>query len=190
MSTPSPSVIDIIRSDHFELLGYFHQYTSTSRVSAKKALADTLCDALALHTTLEEEIFYPVLRRLSPNDAIIQKSEPEHDEILRMIALLRETKPDDERHDILLHELVRDAMHHVADEETVLLPDAERLLGKERLAELGAAMQRRRLELVTPKPGKLARNAGTAAILVGVTGALMAALFVAKKPPQLSSQHH
>jgi len=38
-------------------------------------------------------------------------------------------------------------MRHVADEETMLLPDAERVLGERRLAELGAEMMRRRFEL-------------------------------------------
>ena len=29
----------------------------------KKALADTICDALEIHAALEEEIFYPVMRQ-------------------------------------------------------------------------------------------------------------------------------
>lgn len=192
MSKLSPSVTDMIRFDHSHVLVTFHQYTTTSKASVKKALAETICDALEIHATLEEEIFYPVIRRLNPNEAVIQKSEPEHDEMRRMIAELRETKASDPRHDTLLHDLMRDVMHHVADEETVLLPEAERLLGKDRLNELGAAMTRRRLELLKPKAGRIAKNTAvgfsgsTTAIVVGLAGALMAARFVSKKAPQLS----
>jgi iron-sulfur cluster repair protein YtfE (RIC family) len=196
MSKLSPSVTDMIRFDHSHVLVTFHQYTATSKASVKKALAETICDALEIHATLEEEVFYPVVRRLNPNEAVIQKSEPEHDEMRRMIAELRETRATDERHDALLHELMRDVMHHVADEETVLLPEAERLLGKDRLNELGAAMTRRRLELLKPKAGRIAKNTAvgfsgsTTAIVVGLAGALVAARMVSKKSPQLGAPHH
>src|SRR5438067_196709 len=46
---------------------------------------------------------------------------------------------------------MRDVQHHVADEETVLLPEAEEMLSKDRLCELGAQMTRRRMELVWPR---------------------------------------
>jgi hemerythrin superfamily protein len=193
----SPSVTDMIRFDHSHVLVTFHQYTASSKASVKKALADTICDALEIHATLEEELFYPVLRRLNPHEPVIQKSEPEHDEMRRMIAELRATAPTDERHDNLLHELMRDVMHHVADEETVLLPEAERLLDTNRLSELGAAMTRRRLELLKPKAGRLVKNTAvgfsgsTTAIVVGLAGALMAARLVTRKSPELSSsQQH
>ena len=116
------------------------------------------------------------------------KSKPEHDEMRRVIAELRRTDPRDRRHDDLVFELMRDVVHHVADEETVLLPEAEQTLSKERLSELGAQMTRRRLELVTPKAGKIATNqlvgfsGSTAALVVGVASALFAARAFTRKP--------
>lgn len=183
----SPSVTDMIRFDHSHVLVTFHQYTTASRPSVKKALAETICDALEIHATLEEEVFYPVMRSLDGAEPVIQKSQPEHDEMRRLIGELRATAPTDRRHDQLLHELMRDVMHHVADEETVLLPEAERSLNKDRLNELGAQMTKRRLELLKPKVGKIAANTAvgfsgsTAAIVVGLASALMAARFVSKK---------
>jgi hypothetical protein len=46
-------------------------------------------------------------------------------------------------------------MHHVADEETVLLPAAEKMLA-ERLCALGAQMTKRRMQLVAPHAGEMA----------------------------------
>jgi iron-sulfur cluster repair protein YtfE (RIC family) len=192
----SPSITDMIRFDHSHVLVTFHQYTSNSRASVKKALADTICDALEIHATLEEEIFYPVLRRLDPNEPIIQKSEPEHDEMRRLIGELRSTAATDARHDQLLHDLMRDVMHHVADEETVLLPEAERILSKDRLEELGTQMTSRRLALLKPKAGKIAKNTAvgfsgsTTALVVGLAGAEMAARFMSKKLPETGFQRH
>ncbi|MDM5178074.1 hemerythrin domain-containing protein [Massilia sp. DJPM01] len=182
-----PSVTDMIRFDHLHVLVSFHQYTSAARAGVKKALAETMCDALEIHATLEEEVFYPVLRRLDGAEPVIQKSEPEHDEMRRLIAQLRATGATERRHDQLLHELVRDVMHHVADEETVLLPEAERMLDQDRLNELGAHMTRRRLELLKPKVGKIAANTAlgfsgsTTALVVGLASALVAARFVANR---------
>ena len=52
---------------------------------------------------------------------------------------------------------MRDVIHHVADEETVVLPEAERLL-PDQLGELGARMMKRRLELVAPRTADIAVN--------------------------------
>lgn len=193
LSKLSPSITDMIRFDHSHVLVTFHQYTTTSKTSVKKALAETICDALEIHATLEEEIFYPVLRALNGSEPVIQKSEPEHDEMRRIIAELRAAKAIDSEFDTLVHDLMRDVMHHVADEETVLLPEAERLMGKDRLNELGAAMTRRRLELIKPKVAKIAKNTAvgfsgsTTAIVVGLAGALVAARFVSKRLPDMST---
>jgi hemerythrin superfamily protein len=183
----SPSITDMIRFDHSHVLVTFHQYTATSRTSVKKALAETICTALEIHATLEEEVFYPVIRNLNGHEPTIQKSVPEHNEMRRMIAELRAADPATQRHDDLMNELMRDVMHHVADEETVLLPEAERLLGKDKLNELGAEMTRRRMQLVAPKAGSIAKNTAvgfsgsTTAIVAGLAGALVAAKLFSRK---------
>jgi hemerythrin superfamily protein len=183
----SPSITDMIRFDHSHVMVTFHQYTRDKRPSVKKALAETICDALEIHATLEEEIFYPAMRPKAHDQKVMEKSEPEHDDMRAVIAELRRTDPKSPRHDDLVFELMRDVVHHVADEETVLLPDAERSMTRDRLSELGAQMTRRRLELVTPKAGKIAKNTAigfsgsTAALVVGVASALFAAKAFGRK---------
>jgi iron-sulfur cluster repair protein YtfE (RIC family) len=165
----------------------FHQYTRDKRPSVKKALAETICDALEIHATLEEEIFYPAMRPIANDQKVMDKSEPEHMEMRRVIDELRGTDPSDSRHDELVFALMRDVQHHVADEETVLLPQAEQTMSKDRLSELGTEMTKRRLQLVTPKAGKIAKNTAvgfsgsTAAVVMGVAGALFAARALTRK---------
>jgi hemerythrin superfamily protein len=183
----SPSITDMIRFDHSHVMLTFHQYTKDKRPSVKKALAETICDALEIHATLEEEIFYPVMRPRAADQKVMEKSEPEHMEMRRVIDELHRTDARDSRHDELLFELMRDVVHHVADEETVLLPEAEQTLSKDRLSELGTQMTKRRLELVTPKAGKIAKNTAvgfsgsTTALVVGVASALFAARAFTRK---------
>jgi hypothetical protein len=61
------------------------------------------------------------------------------------------------------------------------------MLTKDRLSELGTRMTKRRLELVTPKAGKIAKNTAvgfsgsTAAVVMGLAGAVFAARAFSKK---------
>lgn len=189
-----PSAINLIRLDHTHVLATFHQYEVDSRPIVKRGLVNTACTALEVHAQLEEEIFYPALRAVVDNETV-RKSVPEHDEMRRLIGRLRAMEPTDAEYDAVFMELMRDVLHHVADEETVLLPEAERLF-PERLNELGAAMTRRRLELVVPRGGEIAGNmvrampGSTVALLgVAVSGACLAAWFGrrSRRPWQIRS---
>jgi hemerythrin superfamily protein len=182
----SPTITDMIRFDHSHVLVTFHQYTEGKRPQVKKALADTICNALEIHATLEEEIFYPVLHNLNGQEPVIQKSVPEHDEMRRLIAELRATDPSDIRHQSLVMELMRDVIHHVADEETVLLVEAEKMLTKDRLSELGVEMTKRRMQLLAPKAGRIAADTAigfscsTFALVASAATALLAVRLFAK----------
>jgi hemerythrin superfamily protein len=183
----SPTITDMIRFDHSHVLVTFHQYTADAKPKVKKALADTICTALEIHATLEEEFFYPAMRGIDGGEPVLQKSVPEHNEMRRLIGELRSTPANEVRHEQLLQQLMRDVIHHVADEETVLLPHAERLLSKDRLSELGVEMTKRRLELAGPKAAKIARDTAvgfsgsTTALVLGVIGTLAAATLLARK---------
>lgn len=157
-SSFSPSITNMIRLDHTHVLATFHKYKVHDDPETKRGLVNAACIALEVHAQLEEEIFYPAMRGGPVDTALVEKSIPEHDEMKRLIAELRDMEPTDPAYDQTFMELMRDVMHHVADEETTLLPDAERLI-PERLSELGAQMTKRRLELVAPHAGELATNA-------------------------------
>ena len=115
-----------------------------------------MCLAIEIHAQLEEEIFYPALRLVLDNE-MLRKSTPEHDEMRGLISRLRNMPVSDPAFDDTFFEVVRHVMHHVADEETLLLPAAERLI-PDQLHELGARMARRRMELVGPRTPELASS--------------------------------
>jgi len=174
----APNATDMIRGDHTRVVALFHRYRADLAPARKQALAEGICLALEIHAHIEEEIFYPAMRRVDPD--LIDKSVPEHNEMRRLVSRLRATPPHGLAHDAALMALMRDVMRHVADEETMLLPEAERALGSE-LGELGARMMRRRLELSMPRAGELARN-GLRALpgpVLAVTGALVLGAFLA-----------
>jgi hypothetical protein len=175
MSQLSPSVTNQIRLDHTHVLSAFHQYEIGSPPRLKKGLADQVCLAIEIHTQLEEEVFYPALRVVADSE-MLRKSTPEHDEMRGLISRLRNMPVTDIAFDDTFFELMRHVMHHVADEETLLLPAAERLLPNE-LGELGAQMTRRRLELAGPRTPELASSMArslSAGSIVAAGSALLA----------------
>ena len=185
----SPSITSMIRLDHAHAMSTWHGYSADATSTRKKAIADVLCLALEVHAQLEEEIFYPALREVAAGNPALEKSRPEHDEMRSVIARLRAMKPEDPAYDDTVQQLMRGVIHHVADEEAVLLPLAERQLGP-RLAELGAQMTKRRVALVGPHAPELALNHAKAmpmatALLAG--GALAAGLLLKKS---FSSSSH
>ena len=82
---------------------------------------------------------------------------PEHAKLKRLIALLRSMEPNSERYDETYMELMRNVLHHVANEETLMLLKAERLL-QNHPGELGGRTIKRRLQLVAPPTADIAVN--------------------------------
>lgn len=190
-STMSPGITTMIRMDHGHVMTMFHRYKHRSTPKAKKALADTICLALEVHAQLEEEIFYPLMRRLSTNQRVVDKSKPEHDDMRQLIQRLRHLRASDPAYDDTFMALMRDVIHHVADEETILLPDAERLLSQEELSDWGARMTKRRLELLAPRAGELvSANARLVANskLMMVAGAVLAGSYLVKRARDSQTQ--
>lgn len=101
----------------------------------------------------------------------------------QLIAQLRAMDPEDATYDGVFMQLMRDVMHHVADEETTLLPEAERLLA-DRLHELGAQMTKRRLQLSAPHAGEIAMNTMRtmpASSMIMAAGALLAGSYLVSR---------
>jgi hemerythrin superfamily protein len=176
-----PSATDMIRADHTRVLAAFHRYAPDLSPREKRGIADTICLALEVHAQIEEEIFYPALQRLDPE--IVAKSLPEHAEMKRLILALRGMSPSDLNFDATMMELMRKVIHHVADEETTLLPDAERQMPAE-LPELGVRMAKRRLELKAPRTGEMvgamAKAMSGKGMLIGAGAALLGGALIAR----------
>ena len=168
----SPSASEMIRADHTRVLAVFHRYHIDASPRVKRALVGSICLALEVHAQLEEEIFYPALRA-ADSSLVDDQLEPEHEEMRRLIGMLRDMEPASEQYDATFMELMRAVIHHVADEETILLTHAESVLG-DSMPRLGRQMAVRRMQLKAPMLAK-SRNTW----LLG--GALLAGALLARR---------
>jgi hypothetical protein len=163
LSKMSPSITRMIRGDHSMVLSQFHKLGPTMSAMVREAVVRNICSALEIHAQLEEEIFYPALLEAGVQSPALDKSVPEHDEMRRLIERVRALDERPSEQLAAINDLMRAVLHHVADEETRLLPAAEDAFDAQRLSELGAAMTQRRLQLSGPRVVGMASDLALAA---------------------------
>ena len=171
MRAIGPSATDMIRADHSRVMALFHRYKANAGATRKQAVFAMIRASLLVHARIEEEIFYPAMR--AAGSTLLDELEPEHEEMRSLIAQLSGMAPDDPQYDQTFMEMMRAVIHHVADEETMLLTHAESVL-EGRLGALGARMAKRRLELMAPR-------AAPASGWMVAAGALLAGLYLVRR---------
>jgi hemerythrin-like domain-containing protein len=133
-----------------QLFEQFEQLTDRAKVGKKK-LADQICNALILHTTIEEEIFYPAVREAGKGSQDkVDEAVVEHAAAKDLIAQIQKMDPDDDLYDAKVKVLSEQIDHHVQEEEKEMFPMAKKA-GLD-LAALGQEMADRKQELAASLP--------------------------------------
>ena len=147
MKTKSKDAIALLEADHKEVKALFEKFEGLSDRSkvGKKTLADQICDALTVHTQIEEEIFYPAVRAAIKDDDIMDEALVEHAGAKDLIAQIAAIDPGDELYDAKVKVLSEQIDHHVEEEEGEMFPKV-RKSGLD-LVALGEQMEARKAEL-------------------------------------------
>lgn len=135
------NVIKLLRNDHRRALSLIEQIENDSDEAASRSrvkLFDELKAALSLHAKVEERIFYPALEKFDETRSLVNEFYREHQEADRILAKMESRKNGSLSGEwqSQLHELKRSIEHHINEEENRLFPQAENLLGRERLLEM------------------------------------------------------
>ena len=138
---------ELLRTDHAAVKRLFTELHQAPRGDAERRqkLLDTIADELEIHTKIEEELFYPALRKVSGS---VDEAETEHREVSSLIGDVEGRDPASDEFVVKLRELQRKVEHHVAEEEGGMFADAERL-GAAELDRLGREMAERKQTLKT-----------------------------------------
>lgn len=154
---------ELIKADHSKVEQLYQSYqTGNGLVPHRQTTAREICQELALHAQLEEEIFYPAVERTlgAAGATLVTEVRKEHTEMKRAISKLQAIEFTGPECDRLFQEMMSGVQHHVQEEEGELLPKAQHQLGGE-LERLGTQMQQRKQELRHTKlrPGSQEREA-------------------------------
>jgi hemerythrin-like domain-containing protein len=137
----------LLRNDHRTVRGLFQQARAfrdrdrEMRVAAVKELF-LLLD---IHSSIEEQFFYPELQDSEEAAAIVEQSLADHQEMDDLVKDLEDMDPMAEGFDNGLAELLAAVELHVDTEENQLFPIAERLLA-DRLTAIADDMSRYKQE--------------------------------------------
>jgi len=140
--------IELLTQQHREVKEMFDRFenmTDRAKVSKKK-LADEICNALIMHTTIEEEIYYPATREASEEtEDMVDEAVVEHASAKDLIAQIMEMDPGDDLYDAKVKVLGELVEHHVQEEEEEMFPKTREL--KLDLKALGQEMKARQMEI-------------------------------------------
>ncbi|MDQ2821061.1 MAG: hemerythrin domain-containing protein [Pseudomonadota bacterium] len=147
-NSKTQDAVAMLKSDHDDVHAMFEEYEKLgdrANVSKNKLVAK-ICQALKIHTRIEEEIFYPAVRAASKDtEDMVDEAVVEHASAKDLIAQLEEMDPEDDLYDAKVKVLGELIDHHVEEEEDEMFPKARKL--KLDLNALGEEMAMRRDEL-------------------------------------------
>ena len=149
------NAITLLKEDHKKMLALLGELETTTprAIKTRTGLVKKIAHELAIHTRIEEEIFYPALRAVGTkaDETLYFEAMEEHYAVEDLVLPhLQGTDPAAECFSgraKVLRELIE---HHAKEEEREMFPRMQALLSLAELRELGARMAQRKAELLAP----------------------------------------
>ena len=140
--------IEMLKEDHDKVKKAFKEFEKLDREDSEavQQLVQTVCEDLKVHTTLEEEIFYPAAREALEDEDIMNEAQVEHETAKMLIEQLENMGADDPNYHATFTVLGEYVLHHIKEEEGEMFPQVKKT--ELDLEELGARMKSRKEELM------------------------------------------
>ena len=116
MAALRQDAIALLKADHRKVAALFEKFEKARTSATKQRLANEICAELVIHTTIEEEIFYPACKGKIEDD-LLSESYVEHDGAKVLIAEIQAGDPEHQFFDAKMKVLSEDIEHHVEEEE-------------------------------------------------------------------------
>jgi hemerythrin superfamily protein len=165
--------IEMLEKDHQKVTELFKRFNGgggltglVKRVTGnvpdrqRRQAADQICRELEVHTTIEEEVFYPGVRALNDDrlNGMLAEAFKEHATVKQLVATIRNGIGVDSDLQSKMNELQSDVDHHVREEEHEMFPRVELLMDAPRRDRLGREMRARKQQ-VQPRRAPARRRA-------------------------------
>src|SRR5512134_3402839 len=145
--------IQLLRQDHDEVTQMFEEF-ETADEDRKFELAAEICQALTVHATIEEEIFYPQAREAIDDEELMMEAEVEHDSAKYLIERIQEGEVDETQLSAMIKVLKEYVGHHINEEQRKMFPRVKR--GELDLEAIGRELMERKAELESELGGAMA----------------------------------
>jgi hemerythrin superfamily protein len=132
--------ITLLKQDHKTVNSLFRKFEGAGdrAVVTKSELATRIVRELSVHAAIEEQVFYPAVRReVKDATSTVLEGLEEHHVVKWLCSEIDALTPEDERFDAKMSVLMEMVRHHVSEEESTLFPEVRNALSRTRLLELG-----------------------------------------------------
>jgi hemerythrin superfamily protein len=148
-SAREQDAIALLKADHKKVKALFSEFDKLKDDVAdndKTAIVAQICNELKIHTAIEEEIFYPAVRKAIEDSDLMNEALVEHAGAKDLIEQLEVAGVDDDLYNAKVRVLREQIAHHVKEEESSMFPKAQK--AKVDMAALGAKMTKRKTALM------------------------------------------
>lgn len=147
-------VLDLLIADHRRVRGMFTRCKDASEnddMAKMQELAAEIFEDLEVHTTIEEEIFYPWARDLSEEIAeTINEGVEEHHLAKITMQECQQGTPGSDEWVAKITVLMENVEHHAGEEEKELFPDIRKATSADDRAEVAERTEARKAALGAP----------------------------------------
>lgn len=148
-TTKSQDATKLLHADHQKVSELFEQYQSARSTAKKKELVTQICSELSVHAQIEEEIFYPAVKKALKDKEMVPEATVEHATLKHLISQVEGKEPDGEMFDAKIKVMSEYVKHHVKEEEGEMFKAAKGT-GLD-MAELGEQLMARKEKLLGAK---------------------------------------
>ncbi len=144
-----------LKDDHKRVKKAYKQFQKLDgqkNPEACAAIVEQVLDELTVHSALEEELLYPMLRGSISDPALLDEAEVEHESMHTLMDQLRGMNPADEKYAARFTVMCEYVLHHVKEEEGEMFPLVEK--AKLDWESMAADMTQRRQELMPAAEGQ------------------------------------
>jgi len=142
--TTNPALA-LLKKDHETVKDLFDQFEKAEGRPAKKKIVKRALTELKVHAVIEEELFYPAVRKPVGNN-IMNEADEEHHVAKVLIAELEDMDGREDHYDAKFKVLSENVRHHIKEEESEVFPKAKD--AKVNFEELSKAMLQRKETLL------------------------------------------
>jgi hypothetical protein len=121
---PEEHAISILIKDHDTVKELFERFEKSKSAAEKEKIITEALTELKIHAVIEEEIFYPAVRKHVGKDLMNEADEEHHVARVLIAELDRDGRRNDHR-DAKFTVLSESVRHHIREEEGEMLPKAK-----------------------------------------------------------------
>jgi hemerythrin-like domain-containing protein len=159
--------ISILKGDHTRVRQLLKRLENTTdrTTTQRKDLLSEIENEVKVHTTVEEEIFYPAFKeavRSKPHRELYFEAIEEHHVVDLVMPEIKSTDTASDQFGAKTKVLKDLIEHHAEEEETEMFTKARKVMGSDELVGLGKQIQSRKQDLQSGLLTRAARTAGTA----------------------------